>query len=213
MLSKIKLDTIRLDDWFAKRGFLNRKQLFWYTCNNGVLCAAGFDNKPANYEALYFVQPLYDYADCFVLDYGDTLVRRNARKAKQYLLYKDMEQADFDRNLDFTLKCFETDILPFLRKIVATDDLPRRINTKMLFCDSSKLLRFKAYTALYARRFDEAQTLFEQYVEDTRENGYTCETTLAEPIILLDYLKQNPETAFAVLQNNVAKSLASLQLN
>lgn len=213
MSSKISLDTAWLDDWFAKYGFLNRKQLFWYTCNNGLLCAVGFDNKPFNYEALYFVQPLYDYSDCFVLDYGDTLVRKYARKAQRYLLYKDMEQAAFDRNLDFTLKCFEKDIISFLNKIAATPDLSRSVNKKMLFCDSSKYLRLKAYTALYLRHFDEARLLFEQYVESIKENGYSYENILAEPILLLEHLKQNPEEALAVLKDNVTKSLTSLKLN
>ena len=206
-----KINTVFLNKWFNFRGFVHKKRLFWYTHDNGLLRVVGFDNKTNNYEALYFIQPLFDFSDCFVLEYGDTLVRKY--ESNLFMLYKDMPVSYFERNVDNCLQCFETKIIPFLNQIATAEDLfEATINNEMFFSDVSNILRLQAYCKLYSKRYEEALMLFQKYIEYVKKHGYCYESILKEPLSLVELLKQIPEKAFEILQDNVSKSAMILSL-
>ena len=53
---------------------------------------------------------------------------------------------------------------------------------------------------------------FQKYIEYIKKYGYCYESILKEPLFLTELLKQIPEKAFEILQDNVSKSEGILRL-
>ena len=208
-----RLDKVFLNKWFVAHGYSSRSGMFWYKCGNGLLRAVGFDNKSNNYEPTYFVQILFSVFDCFALDYGDTLTRKYSENRKNLLLYKDMDEDQFQNNLKCNLDCFENEIIPFLNRIITAEDLLNAVvdNREMFFCEDRKIVRLQAYCNLYLKHYDKAFALFGEYIDYFRTHG-ACENAYREPLQIVECMKKNPEDAFNVLQANVTKTMGYLKI-
>ena len=194
------------------RGFTQKKGLFWCSVNDGLIKAIGFNKTPVKYEALYFVQPLFDYQDCWVLEYGDTLLRRYPKKPKKLMLYRDFDELLINNNLENIKLCLEKDVLARMSSICDATSLLNVINGDLFFCRPVNRLRMAAYASLYSKKYEEAIILFNQYIEMEIKYGYCFEERISEPQKLLDIMKNDTESAYSVLVNNVDKSRKKLKV-
>lgn len=186
--------------------------MFWCSVNNGLIKAIGFNKTSVKYDALYFVQPLFDYRDYWVLEYGDTLVRRYSKIAKELLLYRDFEEMLFNNNIENVKKCFEKEILDRMNRICDINSLCDEINGDFFFCGSKKRLRLAAYSALYSKKYAEAEMLFKEYIETEKKEGYSYKERISEPQKLLDLINNDPDMAYSVLTDNVVESRRKLKI-
>lgn len=186
--------------------------MFWCSVNNGLIKAIGFNKTSVKYDALYFVQPLFDYRDYWVLEYGDTLVRRYSKIAKELLLYRDFEEMLFNNNIENVKKCFEKEILDRMNRICDINSLCDEINGDFFFCGSKKRLRLAAYSALYSKKYAEAEMLFKEYIETEKKEGYYYKERISEPQKLLDLINNDPDMAYSVLTDNVVESRRKLKI-
>lgn len=211
----IKKDKIIIDmfDSIAKsHGYKYRKSLFWYSYHNGILRVIGFHKKSFTYEAIYFIQPLFDFRDCFVLEYGDILVHRYHNNKKNLLLFSDYDEDVFINNISNNIKYFEKEIIPTLNEICSFDSILAAIKNQFFFCRSSCKLRLLAYSVLYSQEYAKATELLNQYIQYEKENGYCIENRIKEPSLLLEYLQDCPSKTQDVLQSNILKSAECLKL-
>lgn len=198
---------------FAKHnGFTQKKGLFWCTVNNGLIKAIGFNKTSAKYEALYFIQPLFDSKDYWILEYGDTLVRRYSQNAKELLLYRNSEESLFNGNLENIKKCFGKEIVYRLNQICDVNSLYDEINGDLFFCSTKNRLRLSAYSLLYSKKYEDAEVLFKRYVEMEKKDGCCFEERISEPQKLLETINNNPEMAYSMLVANVAESSRLLKI-
>ncbi len=193
-------------------GFKNRKKLFWYSYSNGLLRVIGFHKKSFKYETLYFIQPLYDYNECFVLDYGDVLTRRYSNDAINLSLYMDSSEEIIKSNIVNNMRCLEKQIIPTLNMISGFDDIMSAIKKGFFFCGKSNILRLKAYSSLYEKNYLEAANLFEEYIWYEKNKGYCVETRIDEPSVLLKYLHSSPSETQQILQSNISRSIETLKI-
>ena len=198
---------------FAKlNGFTQKKGLFWCCINNGLIKAIGFNKTSAKYEALYFVQPLFDSKDYWILEYGDTLVRRYSQNSKELLLYRNLEESLFNGNLENVNKCFEKDIIAKLNSIYDANSLYNVINGDLFFCSTKNRLRLSAYSLLYSKKYEDAELLFKLYIEAEKKDGCYFEERISESQKLLETMKNNPEMAYSMLAANVVESSRMLKI-
>ena len=75
-----------------------------------------------------------------------------------------------------------------------------------------KRLRLAAYSALYSKKYAEAEMLFKEYIETEKKEGYSYKERISEPQKLLDLINNDPDMAYSVLTDNVVESRRKLKI-
>lgn len=204
----LKKNIIKSFGEFAKNnGFFNRKGLHWYKIVDGILISIGFETDSNGYKAMYFVQPLYEFNECIILSYGDTLIRRYASDCKKYLIYLNDDEKNILDNLNNVEYCFFNNIIPVLNRITCCESLISVAEKNKLFFCGDFIIRLVAYSQAYCKNTDIAKSCFEKYL--SIENHPKLRE---EPLFILDLLNEDPEKAFAYLENNVKRSIEVLKI-
>ena len=194
---------------FAKNnGFFDRKGLHWYKIVDGILIAIGFECDLPGYNAGYFVQPLYEFHDFICLSYGNRIINRYSSDCKKYIIYLQDDEKTILDNLNNIENCFFNNIIPELNKITSREFLIGVAEKNEMFLCASFLTRLIAYSQAYCKNADIAKSYFEKYLSIVSDPPKLLE----DPIFMLELLNEDPEKAFAYLENNVKRSIDVLKL-
>lgn len=192
----------RLNAFCKERGFPHRHGLIWYRIGDGFLLTISLNTKSYGYDLHYNVNPLFDYIDCFHLDYGNEI------EIPKIYLSLDYDEETTKEVIEAHLHELDRIAIPIFNSI--TDAATIYDNTG--FMKSRYIDRLKGYAAIYARKSPEdAIHSLETWLEKFDIRDYNDEFH-NEPKVLIKLLKEDPEKARDVLVKNVERSVEALKL-
>lgn len=217
MNNDLKKLIVRSFDPFAKNnGFPFRKTNMWYTVRDGIMLSIGFEFTSCQARALYCIQPLYEYCDHIVLEYGDTVSHQCAvrgLKVDPYLLYYDLPLTTVASNLQNVISFFLSYVIPVFGNVQTADNIiPIYREKSFFFTQPVNVLKLFAYTLAYSGDYNLASVYFQKYIDEFSKQNTLSSVILNESLYIMDLLKANPDSVHDFLIRNINRSVEALKL-